>query len=52
MKYNLNKFRHTYAFELDWEREQLVAKKLPQTAKMFKDQINEFLSSMDSIDIS
>jgi len=45
-----HKFRHTYAFELDWEREQLVAKKLPKTAKLFKDQIKRFLNQLDKID--
>ena len=45
-----HKFRHTYAFELDWEREQLVARKLPRTAEMFTDQINRFLAHLDNID--
>jgi len=45
-----HKFRHTYAFELDWEREQLVAKKLPKTARMFKEQIALFLDQLKNID--
>ncbi|MBL7180961.1 MAG: antitoxin [Pseudomonadota bacterium] len=45
-----HKFRHSYAFELDWEKECLVAKKLPQTAKMFRLQINNFLSMLEKID--
>lgn len=45
-----HKFRHSYAFELDWEKECLVAKKFPDTAKKFKNQINIFLSMLEQID--
>ncbi len=45
-----HKFRHSYAFELDWEKECLVAKKIPDTAKKFKDQIKSFLSMLEQID--
>lgn len=45
-----HKFRHTYAFELDWEREQLVAGKLLKTAKMFRHQIQDFLKQLDKIE--
>jgi hypothetical protein len=31
-----HKFRHLYSFELDWERECIVARKFPETAKKFK----------------
>jgi len=44
-----HKFRHTYAFELDWEREQLVARKLSNTAEMFEHQINNFLKHLEQI---
>jgi hypothetical protein len=45
-----HKFRHTYTFELDWEKEQAVAKKLNQTAQLFKKQIVEFLDHLDGIE--
>ena len=44
-----HKFRHTYAFELDWEREQLVARKLLKTHKMLKYQVESFLRQLDQI---
>lgn len=46
-----HKFRHTYAFELDWEREQIVARKLLPASKMLKKQITSFLNHLDDIDI-
>lgn len=45
-----HKFRHTYAFELDWEKEQIVARKLPSASEMLKKQINDFLEQVDEID--
>ncbi|BBO81329.1 antitoxin [Desulfosarcina ovata] len=45
-----HKFRHAYAFELDWEREQIVARKLLPTSKMLKKQINHFLDQITEID--
>jgi len=45
-----HKFRYTYAFELDWEREQLVARKLLPARKMLKDQIETFLNQLDELD--
>ncbi|MBC8430496.1 MAG: antitoxin [Desulfobacterales bacterium] len=45
-----HKFRHSYAFELDWEKECLVAKKFHDTANKFKNQINIFLSMLEQID--
>lgn len=44
-----HKFRHSYAFELDWEKEILVAKKFRQTSKMFKTQIKNFLNVLTEI---
>ncbi len=46
-----HKFRHTYAFELDWEREQIVARKLLRTWAMFEEQVNVFLNQLNEIDI-
>jgi len=45
-----HKFRHSYAFELDWERQRLVARKLPTASEMLKKQINHFLDQLDEID--
>ena len=45
-----HKFRHTYAFELDWEREQLVARKLLPASEMLKKQLTSFLNHLDDID--
>ena len=45
-----HKFRHSYAFELDWEKECLVARKFTHTAKMFKIQINNFINILEQIE--
>jgi hypothetical protein len=45
-----HKFRHTYAFELDWEREQLVARKLSKTASLRNEQILKFIKVLDRIE--
>jgi len=44
-----HKFRHSYSYELDWEKERLVAAKLPPTYKLLSRQINEFLQAIDQI---
>ena len=44
-----HKFRHSYSYELDWEKERLVAAKLPDASKLFHRQINEFLKAIDQI---
>ena len=44
-----HKFRHSYSYELDWEKEKLVAAKLPDTYKLLHRQINEFLETIDQI---
>ena len=41
-----HKFRHTYAFELDWKREQLVAKKLIKAKTLLEEQIRRFLHQL------
>lgn len=46
-----HKFRHTYAFELDWERERIVAGKLLRTKALLEIQINAFLDQLAEIDI-
>ena len=45
-----HKFRHLYSFELDWERECLVAGKFPAAVKKFREQIKEFLKRMEQYD--
>lgn len=45
-----HKFRHTYAFELDWDREQLVARKFSETLSLFREQIQKFIKSLDKIE--
>jgi len=47
-----HKFRHAYAFELDWERECLVAKKLPRAATLLRSQLQAFLVQLDRIEDS
>jgi hypothetical protein len=45
-----HKFRHTYVFKLDWDREQLVARKFPKTASLLREQIPKFIKSLDKIE--
>jgi len=42
-------FRHSYSFELDWEKERLVAAKLPKTAGLLKKQVEVFLEKLDDL---
>jgi len=42
-----HKFRHLYSFELDWERECLVAAKFPVTVKKFRTQVSDFLKKLE-----
>ena len=44
-----HKFRHSYTFELDWERERLVAQKLPTAHALLKNQITAFLAQIDHL---
>lgn len=44
-----HKFRHSYSFDLDWEKERIVAKKLPQAATLFREQIENFLRTIEQI---
>jgi len=41
-----HKFRHSYSFELDWEKEVLVAKKLVKTNELFQKSIRDFISEL------
>jgi len=45
-----HKFCHSYTFELDWERERIVAGKFHKTSKMFRQQIEVFLQNLLEID--
>ena len=45
-----HKFRHLYSFELDWDRECIVARKFPATVKKFKIQVNDFLKKLEQVD--
>lgn len=47
-----HKFRHSYTFELDWEREQLVARKFRKTSRLFHQQVIRFLETLEEIDQS
>jgi len=47
-----NVFRNAYSFELDWERERLVAKRLERTASLLRVQVTAFLARLDEIDDS
>lgn len=42
-----HKFRHSYAFDLDWEREKQVAGKFKKTSAMFQKQISAFMNKLD-----
>jgi hypothetical protein len=45
-----HKFRHSYSFELDWEKERAVAVKLPETAVMLRRQMIQFIESLSSLE--
>ena len=47
-----HKFRHMYSFELDWERECIVARKFPVTVKKFKKQVRGFVKKLEQADKS
>lgn len=42
-------FRHSYSFELDWERERLVARKLHRTAALLREQLKAFLDVLTAM---
>jgi hypothetical protein len=45
-----HKFRHSYGFELDWEKESLLVNKFEYTVKLFKIQIQSFIKELDKIE--
>ena len=45
-----HKFRYTYGFELDWEKERIVAGKLLRTKELLEIQISAFLDQLDKIE--
>ncbi|MCD6533363.1 MAG: antitoxin [Deltaproteobacteria bacterium] len=42
-------YRHSYAFELNWERERAVARQLEKTTKMLTQQIHAFLAHLNHL---
>lgn len=42
-------FRHSYSFELDWEREKVVARKLEPALMMLENDVTAFLAKLDSL---
>lgn len=42
-------FRHSYTFDLDWEKERPVAMKLSRTYLLLKEQVEQFLRNLDEI---
>jgi len=45
-----HKFRHAYAFELDWEKERLVALKFDLASELIQKQVLEFLDKLFEIE--
>lgn len=45
-----HKFRHSYGFELDWERERAVAAKFKKASAMLRAQTEAFLTRLDHLD--
>jgi uncharacterized protein YutE (UPF0331/DUF86 family) len=46
-----HRFRHAYTFELDWEKERLVAQKFLPTFELLREQVTQFLDQIDAIDL-
>ncbi len=42
-------FRNAYSFELDWERERLVALRFEKTLILVREQVSAFLDSLDDM---
>jgi len=42
-------FRHCYSFQLEWEREKIVASKYPAVWKSFNRQVEDFLEILQTI---
>ena len=43
-------YRHSYSFELDWDRERLVARKLPRAGSLLRVQVEAFLARLSELD--
>jgi hypothetical protein len=43
-------YRRAYTFELDWERERLVAQRFPLAAKLLHEQVEAFLAKLDELE--
>jgi len=43
-------FRNAYSFELDWERERLVALRFERAASLLRAQVKAFLARLDELD--
>lgn len=44
-----HKFRYTYSFELDWERERVVARKFKKTWVDMKNEMKGFIDKLDTL---
>lgn len=44
-----HKFRHSYSFELDWDRERMVARQFPKAQGMLRSQIMAFLGKLGDL---
>lgn len=44
-----HRFRHSYSFELDWEREKVVARRLEPALQMLQEEISAFLARLESL---
>jgi len=44
-----HKFRHSYSFELDWEKEKAIGAKFDKTETLFRKQIMHFLCQLNQI---
>jgi hypothetical protein len=42
-------FRHCYSYELDWEKEKLVADKFDKAVELFKNEIDSYIIFLKSI---
>ena len=45
-----HKFRHSYSYELDWEKERIVALKLEKAHEMVQNEVLQFLEHLKKID--
>ncbi len=45
-----HKFRYSYGFELDWEKERVVALKLVPALELLQQQMEAFLQTLDALD--